>query len=176
MKVISLWQPWATLIVRGFKTIETRSWPAPKSIIGKRIGIAATKIILPEQRIAYQDPEFQKFYSLTGLPPLEQLPRGCVIGSAVLHSSDPIDQDLVDDITDEEEAFGWYAPGRFAWRLRGQQAFGPYPARGAQGIWHWEPPNDVAVVHQDNAHQEGQEVVWRPLHPALGAKVLPRLS
>jgi len=26
MKAISLWQPWATLIALGLKTVETRSW------------------------------------------------------------------------------------------------------------------------------------------------------
>lgn len=27
MKAIRLWQPWASLIALGHKTIETRSWP-----------------------------------------------------------------------------------------------------------------------------------------------------
>jgi hypothetical protein len=43
LPVLSLWQPWATLIIVGVKTIETRSWRAPKSIIGQRIAIHATK-------------------------------------------------------------------------------------------------------------------------------------
>lgn len=29
MKAISLWQPWASLIAHGVKTIETRSWSTP---------------------------------------------------------------------------------------------------------------------------------------------------
>jgi activating signal cointegrator 1 len=29
MKAISLLQPWATLVVMGVKTIETRSWQTP---------------------------------------------------------------------------------------------------------------------------------------------------
>jgi len=156
MKIISIWQPWASLIVHGFKTIETRSWNAPKSVIGQRIGIAATKNILPEQLAAFNDPDFQKFYCDTGLPALDQLPRGAVLGSAVLHSSSPIDQETVDDITDEEFAFGWFTEGRYAWRLRGQQAFGPYAARGAQGLWEWEPPHEVVTQIQDN-HRAGEE-------------------
>lgn len=27
MKAISLWQPWASLIAAGVKSIETRGWP-----------------------------------------------------------------------------------------------------------------------------------------------------
>lgn len=43
MKALTLWQPWASLIDRGVKTIETRSWAAPRSLIGKRIAIHAAK-------------------------------------------------------------------------------------------------------------------------------------
>jgi hypothetical protein len=39
--MLTLWQPWASLCALGVKTIETRSWPAPKSLIGQRIGIHA---------------------------------------------------------------------------------------------------------------------------------------
>lgn len=45
MKAITLWQPWATLIAIGAKTIETRSWPAPPALYGQRIAIhAASKL------------------------------------------------------------------------------------------------------------------------------------
>lgn len=36
--------PYATLIVRDFKKIETRRYPAPRRILGERIAIASTKI------------------------------------------------------------------------------------------------------------------------------------
>lgn len=41
IKVLSLHQPYASLIASGLKTIETRSWSAPASLIGKRIAIHA---------------------------------------------------------------------------------------------------------------------------------------
>lgn len=47
MKALTLWQPWASLIALGVKTIETRSWAAPKSLIGQRIAIHASKRGLP---------------------------------------------------------------------------------------------------------------------------------
>jgi hypothetical protein len=43
MKALSIWQPWASLILSGEKKIETRSWPVPYSIRGTRIAIAGTK-------------------------------------------------------------------------------------------------------------------------------------
>ena len=50
MKVLSLWQPWCSLCVeidpktgQPYKTIETRGWQSPKSLIGQRIALHAAK-------------------------------------------------------------------------------------------------------------------------------------
>lgn len=39
--IITLWQPWATWIALGWKTIETRTHPRFRGLMGKRIGIHA---------------------------------------------------------------------------------------------------------------------------------------
>jgi hypothetical protein len=41
MKVITVWQPWASLIAIGAKPYEFRSWYPPASVIGRRIAIHA---------------------------------------------------------------------------------------------------------------------------------------
>ena len=41
MKALTIRQPWATLIALGVKTIETRSWRSPASLIGQRLAIHA---------------------------------------------------------------------------------------------------------------------------------------
>ncbi len=41
MKALTVRQPWASLIALGVKTIETRSWKAPDSLIGECIAIHA---------------------------------------------------------------------------------------------------------------------------------------
>ena len=41
MKALTLHQPWASLVALGVKTIETRSWPAPASLIGQPLAIHA---------------------------------------------------------------------------------------------------------------------------------------
>lgn len=43
MKALTIRQPWASLIALGVKTIETRSWRAPQSLIGQTIAIHAGK-------------------------------------------------------------------------------------------------------------------------------------
>jgi len=42
MKAISLWQPWATFVAIGWKTIETRTHQKFNSLIGQSIAIHAT--------------------------------------------------------------------------------------------------------------------------------------
>lgn len=139
MDVISVWQPWASLIVLNHKFIETRPWPAPKSIIGKRIGIASTVRIIPPQLSAYQHEDFQRFYRPLGLPPIEELPMGKLLGTVFVHSCEMITERTLEEITDEEYSFGIYDRGRFAWHLRDPRAFEePVPVRGKQGIWKYE--------------------------------------
>lgn len=41
MKAITIWQPWASLIVHGLKPAEFRNWHFPKRMIGERIVIHA---------------------------------------------------------------------------------------------------------------------------------------
>ena len=42
MEAISLWQPWATFVSVGWKTIETRTHQRFKGLVGQRIAIHAT--------------------------------------------------------------------------------------------------------------------------------------
>jgi ASCH domain. len=50
MKALTIWQPWASLIIAGAKPYEFRGWRAPRSLIGQRIVIhaAARKIDMEE--------------------------------------------------------------------------------------------------------------------------------
>ena len=43
MRALTLHQPWAHLIVWGLKNIETRSWAAPRNLIGQRMAIHSGK-------------------------------------------------------------------------------------------------------------------------------------
>ncbi len=138
MKALSIWQPWASLIIAGHKKIETRPWPAPYQIRGQRIAIASTKSMQAEQRRAAEEEAFQRHSRATGFPALEQLPMGSVLGTVIVAGCRCIDPEFLESLDDQEEAFGIYAPDRFAWLLEDPQPLEkPVPVCGAQGLWEW---------------------------------------
>jgi hypothetical protein len=53
LDVITIWQPWTSLIIAGAKPYEFRGWPAPKNLRGRRIGIHAGA--RPVKRAEVQD-------------------------------------------------------------------------------------------------------------------------
>ena len=138
MKALSIWQPWASLIICGMKKVETRSWPAPNDVRGHRIAIASTKTIRREQRNAADEPDFQRQYRASGLPPINDLPLGYILGTVMVVGCREMDSQLIQDLDAQEEALGVYGPGRFAWFLSDPEPLGkPIPVRGGQGLWNW---------------------------------------
>lgn len=131
MYVLSLLQPWATLVVTGAKTIETRSWSTRHRgslLIHASQGKAG--------EIFAADPLFQRY-----IPDFEALPFGAIIGSVRLEKILPTeDFDLSDaamnTFTLEEKAFGDYTSGRYGWLLVDPVKFKhPIPERGMPGLW-----------------------------------------
>ena len=49
MKVLSIRQPWAWLIVNGYKDVENRTWAAHRSMIGQRFLVHAGKSFDPRE-------------------------------------------------------------------------------------------------------------------------------
>lgn len=140
MKIISIWQPFAGLLVKGYKVFETRSWPAPAAVIGQTIGIASTKNLKPEQRAHFADPEFQNYYARLGLAEtLEEMPLGYLLGTVKLDSIELVTEEFLDDVSDEEQQYGWFNLGGYAWRMVDPVEFEhPIIIRGKQGIFDWE--------------------------------------
>lgn len=176
LKTISIWQPWASLLVHNHKFIETRGWPAPKSLIGTTIGIASTKTIKPEQRQAVLDDEFARFYTATGLPPLEELPHGYLLGTVLLHSCEVITDETMEEITEEEAAFGWFSPGRYAWRVRHPTRYvPPIAVRGSQGIWEHRSNGPLSLVPQAGGEAPARTPgVGSHIRSPFRPKILPR--
>jgi hypothetical protein len=117
-KVLTLWQPWATLLVIGAKKIETRpsftSWTVDK---GTYLIHAAQKWTSELDAISKQSPfkEVLKSHSLS---------LGCIIGSIDIIDCYPIFEthngyfELIGSnikISEAEIAFGNYDEGRYAW-------------------------------------------------------------
>lgn len=150
MKALTVWQPWASLIIAGFKPYEFRKWPGPKQVVGKRIAIHAGARPARRDEIADLLDRMQRRRSKiddAALPFLERahlspgiLPLSSVLGTAVLGEPkraaklfvgeiDPNDSDRVDHSI-------------WAWPMLEIEQFAPpIPARGAQGFWEWHYEN-----------------------------------
>lgn len=152
MKVISLLQPWATLVVIGAKQIETRSWNT--KFRGDILIHASAKFDRAQQMLCRQDP-FSKF-----IQDCSDLPRGAIIGRATLIYTDTTDLYLTlfgvreklgwvkRLIVENEKAFGDYTPGRYGWLMQRPVPFQkPIPAKGSLGLW--ECPE--TILNQINA-------------------------
>jgi hypothetical protein len=152
MKVISLLQPWATLVVVGAKQIETRSW---NTNFRGDILIHASKKFTRNQKALCLEAPFKNF-----IQDFSQLPLGAIIGKVTLMDTQPTDFylttpksasriDLVywwsgmpcigqEIIADHEKAFGDYSPGRYGWLLHTAVPFQkPIPAKGSLGLWEF---------------------------------------
>lgn len=139
MKAVSLWQPWASLIACGAKTVETRSWPAPRSVVGQRIAIHAAKrtselamLRAPVFRDALRERR-ELVHLVDG-----ELPLGHIVATAVLTDCFVMSASRCADVRANqplEYAFGHWEPGRFGWQLADVQVVDPIPYRGAQGLF-----------------------------------------
>ena len=77
MRGLTLHQPWASFISVGYKLVETRSWPAPVSVVGSRIAIHAGRRV---PRPSEWDDEIRD--AVSGL----DMPVGAVVATALVDS------------------------------------------------------------------------------------------
>lgn len=153
MRAITLRQPWASLFVAGAKLIETRSWSTPYR--GPLVVHASAKIKPDEIALCWSQP-FASELTRLGFDATADLPVAAALGIVEIVDCLPMvagrlvgdsDEFPIDDprgLTENERAFGHYAPGRFAWITSPTRTVfaKPIPARGMLGLW--ELPTDVA--------------------------------
>ena len=152
MKALTLHQPYATLIMEGKKVFETRSWPAPRNIVGTRIAIHAGKTLDSEAL-----DEFYDEHELAWVMDSMHDSLGKVLGTVQVGVPLLVVRQMRNEWvgrphgTDQRALFGTapeqahrddlmgdYHPGRYAWPLTDVVVFDePIPARGHQGIWDW---------------------------------------
>ena len=80
MKLLTIKQPWASLICLGIKDVENRTW-RQDSLIGERLLIMASK--KDENMAATYErwrEEYQRLVADGIVPPLNELPKGVIIG------------------------------------------------------------------------------------------------
>ena len=148
MKAITLYQPWASLVASGAKTVETRSWSTPyRGPLAIHAAVAPMRSArdvhglagcfcpgeggIPEALVsAFEIAETCPVHGA-----LVSEVQGCIVATCVL-------DDVVTAETLRGDPYGDFSPGRFAWLLRAVQALSmPVPVRGRQGLWEWDDRN-----------------------------------
>ena len=134
MNVLSLLQPWASLVGIGVKTVETRSWQTAcrgelliHASLGKSGGLIA------------QRPPFSKY-----IQEFSCLPFGAIFGKVILADIIPVDalyfsNEMINKLALEERAFGDYTKGRYAWMLEEPIAFEEIiRVKGSLMLWNYD--------------------------------------
>ncbi len=124
MKAISLWQPWATLMAKNFKTIETRGWNT--NYRGDLL-ICSTKNGLAKKA-------FNETVEHLGIKELDY-PLGQALCVVKLYDVIQTDRLSFFDYFSEED-FGDYSLGRFAWLTDNLRLIKPFPIKGQQGLFN----------------------------------------
>lgn len=136
MKAITIYQPYANLIITGMKKIETR--PRKTNIRGT-IAIHAG---MKDPCIVLKDiPEETKDFiiELQHKEPMNKEVQmlGAIIGTVDIVNCVPVEE-IKSKLTEQEINLGDYAMGRFAWILEKPVIFEkPILIKGKQGWWNW---------------------------------------
>lgn len=152
IKVISLWQPWASLIALDLKEIETRSWHTGYK--GPLYIHAAKKVVPFEMLFGGMEQEqkesiLEKICSAYGS--YDNMPTGAIIAKTNLLDCFKIKENYHETaileggikVIGSEYYFGDYTPGRYAWKLSNTKMIEPIPARGQQGFWNFNLPEGM---------------------------------
>jgi hypothetical protein len=165
MKALSLLQPWATLIMLGYKEFETRSWGTTHRgplAIAASAGKQGREACAPGTDLAV----LLANHNLT----FDDLPRGAILGVCQVDSMHKMDEtwDLV--LGEVELACGDYTNGRVAWALSDVKAFiTPVPCKGKLSLW--EVPAEVRAQFK-YAPVPSKEALAAALHARYGGPLV----
>lgn len=149
-KALTLWQPWASLIIIGAKPFEFRKWdftdkPHLAKVVDKRIVIHAgarpPKRFELEDILARIDEGESALVGETARPFIERvidgeikLPMASAIGTGIIGRPRK-SYDLFKHIVADSDRLDHQM---YAWPVSEVQAFEqPVPGPGAQGFWNW---------------------------------------
>lgn len=135
MKAITIWQPWASLIVMNKKHNETRSWATKYK--GEILIHAAKKPYTQVEKLISNDSRRAIEETLN----IKQLEYGAILGYVNLVDCVLITDEyseFIKNITPNEYLFGDWTPGRYAWVFTDPIMFKrPITAKGQQGLWNF---------------------------------------
>ncbi len=129
MKVISIKEPFATLIMNGYKLIETRSWKT--NYRGELYIHASGKSLLKEY---LNNPYIFKLIKDMNMN------YGNIICKVNLVDCVYMDQQFLNKIKNNEQEYylGHYELGRYAWIFDSVVPIYPISAKGKLNIWNYD--------------------------------------
>lgn len=141
LRAITLTQPWASLVAKKKKGIETRLWSTSYrglvAIHAAKTWDAAARALVP------QEPFKSALEGLT----IETMPLGAIVGVArltacrlMVEGQAPSHELLgvidIEAVPEPEKTFGAFAPGRYGFTLEDARELAlPVPCKGALSIW-----------------------------------------
>ena len=140
MKVLSIRQPWATLIVEGYKDFEFRSW---KTKFRGNFLIHASKGVEPEN--------IDRFRHLN-----LKYPTGCIIGSAEITDCIKVEKKFEDELIEKDELIYGAVRNRsgYAFQLEKiEKLETPIPAIWSLGFWDYY--NEFEIMEKMEQIQYG---------------------
>lgn len=167
MKALTIWQPWASLIMAGAKPYEFRGWRAPRSIVGQRIVIhAAARRMDRVEALGLLNTLMERDYDEVGRIFAAMTCLDAEKAETVLNEALAFDPPLAaglgtailgeprngldiaaefgvpranDSERDEHANWGWPLTDIEVWPE-------PIPMRGAQGFWNWPEPAELGLA------------------------------
>ena len=142
LRALSIMHPWAAAIAYGTKSVENRTWPAPRWIIGETIAIHASK----KPDISARLPAGESW-------PEHRMHLGAVIALAVVTGCHHSDECMLPASVVPASGRTGCSP----WAIRGQWHIDladvrplaePVPCRGSLGLWRLPEDAEKAVRAQ----------------------------
>lgn len=145
MKAVTLWQPHASLMRLGVKTIETRGW---WTTYRGELAIHSAKALTNEMHESWAVPAIRLAFREAGIDDFWSLPQGqilCVVNLFACTNTENFDPAL----KEREFYFGDFSPGRFGWATTELKVLKePVKCRGFQQIWTVPPDVEAKVRAQ----------------------------
>ncbi len=128
MKVLTIKEPYASIIMSGLKEYETRSW---KTNYRGKIYIHAS-IKIDDDLKSRNDLQKLVYDNNITLKP------GYILCEAYLDDCIYMNDMFIKNVSDKEKMVGRYELGRYAWHLSDIRVIEPVQAKGKLGIWNYD--------------------------------------
>lgn len=155
-KIITLWEPYASLVAYNLKRYETRSWPtgyrgelyihaAQRKVDLKQLeerGVVPPLdfSLQPTNRLQTSSEHWQILRVLRPMLLNDSFPYGKIVAKTQLTSCNVISEEDTNIISKAEHRVGIWTPGQYKWKLKDTiRLVEPVAYKGGQGLRDFDP-------------------------------------